>query len=260
MPQPQRWAVPPARRSTARSSRAAAARGSLPPTPSPACSCAAPRSLPFGWASTRSGSLWRRSARRSAPTRLVLLPGVQLGASAVLPRVHGALVVAVPGGELDHVAVRVAEVDGMDEAVVGDAPRLDARRLALLQHPLQIFFFDFQSDVQIVVVLLLERERPVGRLEEREARAVVHAVEAVQHIGAPAALGLVDAEGVGERQAEEILVEAARLLGIPATIGVVMETFDHCSVSNCWSFTIPAKPENTSFTLDQLFSFFMLPS
>jgi len=136
-------------------------------------------------------------------------------------------VVAVLGGELDHVAVRVAEVDRVDEAVVGDAAHLDARRLALLQHPLQASLVDFQGDVQVVVVLRLELERPVGRLEEGEARAVVHAVEAVQHGGAPAALRLADHEGVGERQAEEILVEAPRLLRVAAAIGVVVKALDH---------------------------------
>jgi len=141
-------------------------------------------------------------------------------------------VVAVLRGELDDVAVRVAEVDRVDEAVVGDAAHLDARRLALVQHPLQIFLLDLQGDMQVVVVLRLELERAVGSLEEGEARAVVHAIEAVQHGGAPAALRLADDEGVGERQAEEVLVEAARFLGIPTTVRVVVKPLDHCKVSN----------------------------
>jgi hypothetical protein len=151
-------------------------------------------------------------------------------------------VVAVLGGELDDIAVRVAKVDRVDEAVVGDAAHLDARRLALCQHPLQAFVIDLQGNVQVVVVLRLEVERAVGRLEESEARAVVHAIEAVQHGGAPAALGLANDEGVGERQAEEILVEAPRFLGVPAAIGVVVKTLDHCKVSNCCAFTMSAKP------------------
>jgi hypothetical protein len=77
-------------------------------------------------------------------------------------------VVAVLGGELDDVAVRVAKVDRVDEAVVGDAAHLDARRPALCQHPLQAFLVDLQSNVQVVVVLRLELERAVGRLEEGE--------------------------------------------------------------------------------------------
>jgi hypothetical protein len=97
-------------------------------------------------------------------------------------------------GELDHVAVRVAEVDRVDEAVVRDAARLDARALALLEHRQQIVVLHLERDVQVVVVLRLELERHVGRLEEREARAVVHAVEGVQGVGAPAALRLLDPE------------------------------------------------------------------
>jgi len=115
----------------------------------------------------------------------------------------------------------------VDEAVVGDAARLDTGCLALFQHLLERFLGNLQSNVQVVVVLLPERERPVGRLEEGEARAIVHAVEAVQHCGAPPALRLADDKGVGERQAEEIFVEAARFLGIPAAVGVVVKTFDH---------------------------------
>src|SRR6185295_508864 len=159
--------------------------------------------------------------------RLVPLPGVELAPRAVRFRVHGALVVTVLGGELDHVAVRVAEIDRVDEAVVGDAAHLDARGLALLEHPLQVLLGDFQGDVKIVVMLLLELERLPWRLEESEARAVVHAVEVMQHGGTTAALGLVDDERVDERQAEEVLVKAPRLLRVAAAIGVVMKTFDH---------------------------------
>ncbi|OAI52738.1 hypothetical protein AYO46_04625 [Betaproteobacteria bacterium SCGC AG-212-J23] len=127
----------------------------------------------------------------------------------------------------------------MDEAVVGDAAHLDAGRFAFLQHFRKRWLGNFQSNVEVVVVLLLEHERPVGRLEEREARAVVHAVEAVQHRGAPSALRLADNEGIGERQAEEVLVEAPRLLRVPAAIGVVVQALDHersriyCKVTNC---------------------------
>ena len=42
---------------------------------------------------------------------------------------------------------------------------------------------DLERDVQVVVVLRLELERHVGRLEEREVRAVVQLVERVQRVG-----------------------------------------------------------------------------
>src|SRR5260370_1242823 len=45
--------------------------------------------------------------------------------------------------------------------------------------------------------------------------------------GLAAGDGLFDLERVGERQAEEILVEAPCLFRVAATIGVVMQTLDH---------------------------------
>ena len=46
-------------------------------------------------------------------------------------------------------------------------------------------------------MLVLELERPVGRLEEGEERAVVEPVEGVQRLGLPPALGLADLERSG---------------------------------------------------------------
>ena len=66
--------------------------------------------------------------------------------------------------------------------VIGDAAHLDARGLALRQHRLERVALDLERDVQVEVVLLLELERHVGRLEEREARAVVDPIERVQHV------------------------------------------------------------------------------
>jgi hypothetical protein len=43
-------------------------------------------------------------------------------------------VVAVLGGQLDHVAVRIAEVDGVDEAVVGNAAHFHSGDFAFFQH------------------------------------------------------------------------------------------------------------------------------
>ena len=83
---------------------------------------------------------------------------------------------------------------------------------------------DLERDVQIEVVLRLEVERHVRRLEEREKGAVVHPVERVQDVGLAAGLGFADLERAGERQAEEILVEAARLLRVAAAVGVVVQS------------------------------------
>ena len=99
---------------------------------------------------------------------------------------------------------------------------------------------DFERDVQIEVMLVLELERHVGRLEEGEARAVVELEEGVQHAGAGIAAGhgLLDLERVHERQTEEILVEAPRLFGIAAAIGVVMQTLDHGTLLSNWPVQI----------------------
>ena len=75
--------------------------------------------------------------------------------------------------------------------------------------------------------LPLEVEVHVGRLEEGEAGAVVHAVEGVQDVCRAARFRLADVERGGERQAEEVLVERPRLLGIAAAIGGVVESPDH---------------------------------
>ena len=114
----------------------------------------------------------------------------------------------------------------MDEAVVGDAARLDARGLALGVHRVERGAVDLKRDVQVEVVLLLELERPVRRLEEGEEGAVGHLVEGVQHLGLAAGHRRADLEGVGQRQAEEVLVEAAGLLGIAAAVGVVVQALD----------------------------------
>src|SRR5262249_25212144 len=100
----------------------------------------------------------------------------------------------------------------------------------------------------------------VRRLEEREAGAVVQAVEGVQRLGLAPAHRLPDLEGVRERQPEEILVEPARLLGVAAAVGVVVQALDHRYTVTKGPFSEPAKPSMTSKVFCQLFSFFMLPS
>ena len=80
--------------------------------------------------------------------------------------------------------------------------------LALVEHPQQVLPATSTRDVQVEVVLLLEVERQVRRLEERQAGPVVHLVEGVQGVGGPAALGLRDLEGVDQRQAKEALVNS----------------------------------------------------
>ena len=135
----------------------------------------------------------RRSCRYAAfaGCRLLDLPAVQDVAGMVLLRDPSPR--SVPGhlgGQLDHVAVGIAEVDRADELVVGDAAHLAALRLALGEHRVERVGLDLERDVQVEVVLLLELERHVGRLEEGEARAVVELEEGVQHARAGLAAGL----------------------------------------------------------------------
>jgi len=124
--------------------------------------------------------------------------------------------VAVPGGQFDHVAVRVAEIDRADKAMVDRSADLPAFGLGLLQHIVERIGLDAERDVQIQGILLLEIEGHAGHLEKREARAVIHLEEGVE----PAAL--VDLERADQAEAEEILVKPPRFFRVSAAIGVVM--------------------------------------
>ena len=61
-------------------------------------------------------------------------------------------------GQFDDIAVRITEIDRIDEAMIGDAAGLDAGCLALCEHGLQHVMRDFERDMQIVVVLHFELE------------------------------------------------------------------------------------------------------
>src|SRR5262245_7717074 len=92
-----------------------------------------------GWMQCRHGGRPRRAVGRSSVGggRLPGLPAIQRGACAVPLRVHLLLMPLGGGGELDHVAVGVAEVNRVNEAVVDDAARVDTLRLALREHLLE---------------------------------------------------------------------------------------------------------------------------
>src|SRR5262249_24536200 len=107
------------------------------------------------------------------------------------------------------------------KAVVDGAAYLPVFGLPPLQHALENIGLDTERDVQIQRVLIFEIERRAWYLEEGKARAVVHLEEGME------CAALVDLERADEAKSEEILVEDPRLLGIPATISVMMQTFDH---------------------------------
>ena len=114
----------------------------------------------------------------------------------------------------------------MDEVVVRDAAHLHAQRLALLLHRRHVLVVHLERDVQVEVVLLLELERHVRRLEEGQEAAVVQPVEGVQVLAVAPGLGDADLQRRRQRQPQEVLVELARLFGVAAAIGVVMQALD----------------------------------
>src|ERR671928_218329 len=94
--------------------------------------------------------------------------------------VHDLLVNASVGGQLDDVAVRIAEIDRAAEAVVDRAVHLNRAGAALLQHAFEDIVIDAERDVEVERVLALEVERLARHLEEGEAGAIVHLEEGVQ--------------------------------------------------------------------------------
>ena len=174
------------------------------------------------------------------------LPRIEPGARVIVRRVHLRIVIVAPGREFDYVAVRVAKVDGFDDVMIGNAAALYPRCPALCQHRFKLVARNFESDVQIKIVLLLEVERLSGYLEEGEIRTVIQPVESVQRLDRTSCLGFADLERGRERQSQEILVELACFRGIPAAPGVVVEAFDHmrCPLSR-WrkASALPAKLE-----------------
>src|SRR3954468_10501657 len=109
--------------------------------------------------------------------------------------VHDLLVNARVSGQLDDVAVRVAEIDRAAEAVVDRAAHLNRAGTALLQHAFEDVVVDTERDVEVERVLALEVERLARHLEEGEAGAIVHLEEGVQR--AP----LIDREGADQFEA-----------------------------------------------------------
>src|SRR3954453_2578121 len=109
--------------------------------------------------------------------------------------VHDLLVNAGVGGQLDDIAVRVAEIDRAAEAVVDRAAHLNRAGAALLQHAFEDVVVDAERDVEVERVLALKVERLAWYLEEGEAGAIVHLEEGMQR--AP----LIDREGADQFEA-----------------------------------------------------------
>ena len=168
----------------------------------------------------------------AAPSRVLLLarPGLDRGVrlARVARRRLGA---RGRHRQLEADAVRIEEVDRLDDLVVGDAEHLDARRLEprLRRRAARRSRVDAQGDV----VDPRGRVRRglgsdvVAEVEEREVRAVGHAKEDV-HVRAVLAGARHDvgADHVHERQPEHVLVEGARLLAVAAAVGVMVQAAD----------------------------------
>ena len=132
-------------------------------------------------------------------------------------------------------------------------------------HVLEIVVGNFERDVQIEIVLLLERESfpssPGASKKARHEPSFI-CIEGMQHAVSRPVFVCADLEALHQRQAEEVLVELPRLLGIAAAIGVVMQSLDHLdqTVSNCWPFSEPGEAIHDFVDLVPAGSFFIVPS
>jgi hypothetical protein len=81
--------------------------------------------------------------------------------------------------------------------------------------------------VQVKIGLPPKLERCIRRFEEGQERPVVHLEESVQHLAYAASRGLLNIEGAGEAQPQKIFVKFPRLFRIAASIGAVMQSFNH---------------------------------
>jgi uncharacterized membrane protein YphA (DoxX/SURF4 family) len=149
-------------------------------------------------------------------------PTLQRGASIVPGWIHRSIVAGAFGAKLDDVAVRIAKVDRVDHAVIRRAAALDPAFSAFREHRFEDLGGDFQCEVQVVVVLMLELEWEVVRLEERDARAVIELVERVQRTSRATGLRDAQVECVHQRQTQKVFVEHARLFGVAAAVSAVV--------------------------------------
>src|SRR5271167_2094900 len=138
------------------SQRMAALSALQSPRPRIQKAVAAPRGQSERGGTDRAAGPRPRSARGALA--LARLPDFEFFGRAALCRVHRLVVARVLGGQLDDIAVRVAEIDRVDDPVIGNATRLDAGRLALFVHLPEVGMAHLERDVKIVIMLRLEIE------------------------------------------------------------------------------------------------------
>ena len=91
--------------------------------------------------------------------------------------------------------------------VIRDTPDFHAGPLAFVEHFQQHVLFDFQGDMQIEIMLILELKGHVRHLEKGQEGTVVQAKEGVQGRGLPARMGLADFQRARQWHAQEFLIE-----------------------------------------------------
>ena len=137
----------------------------------------------------------------SRPQPLAAVQRFELLPCSVRCRIHCTVVARCLRGKLDHVTVRVAEVDGVNEFVVRHAPGLDSRppcpwhacRAGSSNRP--------RGRCAVVIVLGLELERHVRGLEKRQVGSrITEFIERMQRFGPATALCFLDLQGPGEPQ------------------------------------------------------------
>ena len=179
---------------------------------------------PAGSGSSRWGLWWVKGVRLSA--RFRSLPTVEFGARFITRRVDGDVMVLDASRQFNHVAAGIAEVDGVDEVVVCNAPDFHPCGFALRLHGEHMVVVHLEGDMQIVVMPVVEVVGTVGHLEERQIAAILHLEEGMQGVHGAAGLSLLDLEDTSEAHAEKILVEPPRFLRVAAAIGVMVQALD----------------------------------
>ena len=76
--------------------------------------------------------------------------------------------------------------------MVGRTANYDASLGAHAQHRLQIFSAHFQRNVLVIVVLPLEFEAHLHRLEERRVRTLVNPIKDVERVGGASGYAFVE--------------------------------------------------------------------
>jgi hypothetical protein len=141
--------------------------------------------------------------------------------------VHHFAVPAGAGCQLDDISVGIPKIDRPNKTVVNGPAHFSTCPLRLLQHVIEGLWFDTERNVQIEWILRFEIERQSRHFEECQARAVLHLEEGMEGTGSLVCCRRIDLERADKAKTEEIFIKGSCLLGVPAPVGVVMQTLDH---------------------------------